>query len=192
MLVGFFQGGGRVYVGVALVGAAFCAGDPAMLFKALELLAQRAFGAAGGMHYLLDGVGIPFRVACPKQSKDVLCDLGIPLREVLPFPVPDLLKAFEYFLVRPLEGGGDPGSFLADSDITAELDRSGIFLIDKGDLDLDGIAGGVVLQCVDFFHAMPFDGLQRAFPARKLQSNERGRTIHIADTRCRHRGPLNE
>lgn len=119
LLVGFFEGGGRVYVGVSLVGAAFCAGDPAMLFKALELLAQRTFGAAGGMHYLLDGVGIPFQVARPKQSKDVLRDLGIPLREVLPFPVPDLLKAFENFLVGPFEGGGDSGSFLADSDITA-------------------------------------------------------------------------
>lgn len=163
-----------------------------MLFKALELFAQRAFGAAGGMNYLLDSVGISFRVASPEQAKDVMCDLGVPLRKVPPFPVSDLLKAFENFLVRPFEGGSDSGSFLADSDVTAKLDRSGIFLIQEGDLNLDGIASEVILECIDLIHAMPFDGLQRAFPAWKLQSNERGRTIHIADTVYRHRLPLNQ
>ena len=63
MLVGFFQGGCRINVRVAFIGDAFCAGDPAMLLEALELLAKSALGTARSMNHLLDGVGIPFRVA---------------------------------------------------------------------------------------------------------------------------------
>ena len=121
-----------------------------------------------------------------------MCDLGVPLRKVPPFPVPDLLQTFENFPVWPFEGCGDSRGFLANPDITAKLDRSGIFLIQEGDLDLDGIASEIVLECIDLFHAMPFVGLQRAFPAWKLQNNERGRTIHIADTVYRHSVPLNQ